>query len=177
MAPLPAVAYEISSWVYWRRVAKNRYVTWKRNFYSVPVKHIGTVVDLRITETTMEIYCNTERLTSHVLLGRQVINQYQTNDTDIPTSHAWQPWTAQRGDEWAHRVGPATVSVVERIFESVAVPELGLDAALAVLRLSRRYGLTRLENACQIALRSHVHSPRYVHLAPILETGQVLDSV
>ena len=60
--------------------------------------------------------------------------------------------------------------MVNRIFESVPVDEQGLDAALAVLRLTRRYSAERLEAACQIALASRVRSPRYAHLRPILET-------
>jgi hypothetical protein len=48
----------------------------------------------------------------------------------------------------------------------------GLDAALAVLRLTRRYAAARVEAACKIALASPVRSPRCAHLRPILETGQ-----
>ena len=56
--------------------------------------------------------------------------------------------------------GENTLTVVNRIFESVPVDEQGLDAALAVLRLTRRYSAQRLEAACQIALASRVRSPR-----------------
>src|SRR6185312_71915 len=42
---LPAVPYEISTWVYGRRVARNGHVIWQRNHYSVPFAHIGTKVD------------------------------------------------------------------------------------------------------------------------------------
>lgn len=70
---------------------------------------------------------------------------------------------------WPHR--RHTVTVVNRIFESVPVQERGLDAALAVLRLSRRYSAARVEAACTIALAT-LRSPRYAHLQPILETGQ-----
>lgn len=62
--------------------------------------------------------------------------------------------------------------VVERIFESVPVAEQGLDPALAVLRLTRRYSAERVEAACRLALTGRVRSPRYAHLRPILETGQ-----
>lgn len=65
-----------------------------------------------------------------------------------------------------------TTTVVNRIFESVPVDEQGLDAALAVLRLTRRYSAARVEAAAEIALRSRVRSPRYAHLRPILETNQ-----
>ncbi len=62
--------------------------------------------------------------------------------------------------------------VVRRIFESVPVPEQGLDPALAVLRLSRRYSGDRVEAACQLALKDRIRSPRYAHIHPILATGQ-----
>jgi hypothetical protein len=62
--------------------------------------------------------------------------------------------------------------VINRIFESVPVDEQGLSAALAVLRLTRRYSAARVEAAAGIALASRVRSPRYAHLRPILETRQ-----
>ncbi|WP_127843587.1 hypothetical protein [Acidipropionibacterium jensenii] len=61
---------------------------------------------------------------------------------------------------------------MNRIFESVPVDEQGLDAALAALRLSRRYSAERAEAACRLAQTGRVRSPRYAHLAPILATGQ-----
>ncbi|MBB1058853.1 IS21 family transposase, partial [Dietzia sp. B19] len=73
---------------------------------------------------------------------------------------------------WAERVGPAAVIVINRIFESVPIDEQGLDAALAVLRLSRRFSAERVEAACALALTGPVRSPRYAHIHPILATGQ-----
>ena len=70
------------------------------------------------------------------------------------------------------RIGENTTTVVNRIFESVPVDEQGLDAALAVLRMTRRYSNARVEAAAGIALASRVRSPRYAHLRPILETRQ-----
>lgn len=61
---------------------------------------------------------------------------------------------------------------MDPIFASVPVAEQGLNAALAVLRLSRKFSPERLEAACRVALQSQVRSPRYAHLRPILDTGQ-----
>ena len=55
---------------------------------------------------------------------------------------------------------------------NAAIKDSGLDPALAVLRLTRRFSAARVEAACQIALRGPVRSPRYAHLRPILDTGQ-----
>lgn len=172
LRPLPAVPFEISRWVYGRRVGRNGHVVWEKNFYSVPYRYIGRAVDLRVTDTTLEVYAGHQRLTSHLLAPVGAFNEYHTHAGDQPDGSRYQQWDASRVREWAARVGQNTVIVVNRIFESVPVDEQGLDAALAVLRLTRRYSAARVEAACAIALASRVRSPRYAHLRPILETGQ-----
>ncbi|WP_256041513.1 IS21 family transposase [Cryobacterium sp. SO1] len=172
LRPLPAAPYEISRWIIGRRVQKNGHVVWEKNFYSAPYAHIGQAVDLRITAQVLEVYRNHERLTSHLLFGDHVVNEYRTNDADQPQGEKYREWDTVRIRAWAERVGPNMVTVVNRIFEAVPVEEQGFDAALAVLRLSRRYSSERVERACQIALEGRVRSPRYAHLQPILETGQ-----
>lgn len=147
-------------------------MVWARNFYSVPFAHIGARVDLRVTDTMVEVYRHDERLTSHLLLPATAVNQYRTNEADLPEGHGWQPWDRDRIDAWAARIGPATTTVVGRIFESVQITDQGIDPALAVLRLSRRFSAARVEAACQLALRGPVRSPRYSHLRPILDSGQ-----
>ena len=169
---LPAAAYEISRWAYGRRVGRNGHVVWERNYYSVPFAHIGTTVDLRITDRVLQAYRGHERLTSHLLLPESAANEYRTNDADLPAGEQYRQWDPERVREWAGRIGPAAVTVVNRIFESVPVDEQGLDAALAVLRLSRRYSAERVEAACRLALAGRVRSPRYAHLQPILATEQ-----
>jgi transposase len=169
---LPAVPFEISTWSYKRKVNKNAHVVWARNFYSVPLSQIGALVDLRVTDTMLEVYRNDERLTSHVLLPGTISNQYQTNEADLPEGRSYQAWDRARIEDWAARVGPATVTVIGKIFEAASIEEAGFDPALAVLRLSRRFSAARVEAACQLALRGLIRSPRYAHLRPILDTGQ-----
>lgn len=169
---LPATEYEISRWMYGRRVGRNGHVAWARNYYSAPYPHVGTKVDLRITDTMLEVYLGQQRLASHLLLPETVVNEYRTNDADLPAGPKYRQWDQPRTREWAERVGPSAVIVVDRIFESVPVAEQGLNAALAVLRLTRRYSAERVEAACRIALAGPIRSPRYAHLRPILETGQ-----
>ena len=172
LRPLPAVRFEISRWTYGRRVGRNGHVVWGKNFYSVPYAHIGRTVDLRVTDTMLEVFAGHERLASHLLAPPGVINDYRTRDADLPDGPRYRQWDAARVREWAGRIGEHTLTVMNRIFESVPIEEQGLDAALAVLRLSRRYSAARVEAACEIALASRLRSPRYAHLRPILETGQ-----
>lgn len=172
MQSLPAVPYEISTWAYRRKVNRNAHVVWAKNFYSVPFSHIGANVDLRVTDTMLEVYRSDERLTSHLLLPASTTNQYQTNEADLPEGRSFQAWDRARIDEWAARMGPATSTVIGKIFEAASIEEAGYDPALAVLRLSRRFPPTRVEAACQLALRGPLRSPRYAHLRSILDTGQ-----
>lgn len=100
------------------------------------------------------------------------MNQYQTNDADLPEGRAFQAWDRTRIQDWAARIGPATMTVIDKIFEAASIEETGYDPALAVLRLSRRFSPARVEAACELALRGPIRSPRYAHLRPILDTGQ-----
>lgn len=172
LRPLPVVPYEISTWAHGRKVAKSSYVTWKKNFYSVPLKHVGATVDLRITAKTLEVYLQSQRLSSHLLFDATTVNQYRTNDADIPPERKYRAWDPKRIRGWAYRLGPNTVEVIDKIFASVPVTEQGINPALAVLRLSSKYGAPRLENACFVALQSRIRSPRYAHLHPILQNRQ-----
>lgn len=172
MRPLPAAAYEISDWVYGRRVARNSHITWAKNYYSVPYTHVGEKVDVRITARMVEIYRDHQRLSSHHRLPATAVNQYATNHADLPPGPGYQQWDQDRVRAWAARIGTNTQDVVDRIFASVVVAEQGLNPALAVLRLSKRYSHQRVEAACALALNSRVPSPRYADLRPILESGQ-----
>lgn len=172
LRPLPAIAYELSRWVYGRRVRKDGHVVFEKNYYSVPYQHVGRSVDLRITATTLEVFSGHERLTSHLLAPAGMVNEHRTHDADLPDGPRYHRWDAARVREWAARIGEDTTTVVNRIFESVPVDEQGLDAALAVLRLTRRYSAARVEAAAGVALASRVRSPRYAHLRPILESQQ-----
>lgn len=172
LRPLPPVAYEISRWAYQRRVARDGHVVWDKNHYSVPYQHVGETVDLRITTSTVEVYQGGDRIASHLLAPIGVTGEYRTRDSDLPDGPRYREWDRGRVEEWAARIGPSTMMVVARIFESVPVAEQGINPALAVLRLTRRYSATRVEAACALALGGRVRSPRYAHLQPILESRQ-----
>lgn len=111
------------------------------------------------------------RLCTHRLLPATAANRYSTNETDLPGKAGWRQWDRERCERWAKHVGPDCADVVGRLFAARRFDDQGVEPALAVLRLSRRYSERRLENACSLALQS-VASPRYSHIRPILETGQ-----
>ena len=152
LRPLPAVPYEVCEWVYGRKVQRNCHVSYKRNFYSVTHLAVGRTVDLRVTESTVEVFLGGERLATHPLFPAYARNRYSTHEADLPDGGSYSDWDAGRIRRWAERVGPSCAGVVERIFQPVEFGEQGLNAALAALGLSRRYSAPRLERACGMAL-------------------------
>lgn len=63
--PLPKVPYEIATWVYGRSVNLDYHVVFEYNRYSCPYQYAKKKVDLRVTDTTVEIYSGSNRLTTH----------------------------------------------------------------------------------------------------------------
>ena len=172
LRPLPAVPYEICRWVYGRKVQANCHVCWQHNFYSVSHLYVGRKVDLRVTDTTVEVYLGGERLATHRAFPAYARNRYSTAPADLPRGKSYSDWDADRIRRWSMRVGPSCADVVDRVFASVRYDEQGFNACLAVLRLEHRYSRERLERACSMALGSGIPSPRYAHIEPILKTDQ-----
>lgn len=172
LRPLPAAPYEICEWVYGRKVQRNCHVSYRRNFYSVSHLAVGKSVDLKVTDTTLEVYLGGERLATHPLFPPHARNRYSTHAGDMPGAKLYREWDAGRIRRWADRVGPSCREVVDRIFQRVEFEEQGYNAALAVLRLSHAYAPQRLERACSMALAAGRPSPRYRDLKPVLETNQ-----
>ena len=168
---LPPMPYEVADWVYGRRVQANSHVAYARNWYSVPYAYIGSTVDLRIGASMFEVWHGNTRLCSHRLLPTTASNQWSTNESDLPGKAVWRPWDRKRCEQWARRIGPGCAAVIGRLFAMERLDEQGVEPALAILRLSKRYSAQRLENACSLSLRS-IASPRYSHIRPILESGQ-----
>lgn len=49
----------------------------------MPYTHIGEHVDLRITQTSLEVWKDDQRLASHRLLPATAVNQYSTREADL----------------------------------------------------------------------------------------------
>ena len=152
LRPLPAVPYEVCERVCGRRVRRSCRASCRRNFYSVTHLAVGRTVDLRVTESTVEVFLGGERLATHPLFPAYARDRHSTHEADPPDGGSCSDWDAGRIRRWAERVGPSCAGVVERIFQPVEFEEQGLNAAPAVLGPSRRYSAPRLERACGMAL-------------------------
>lgn len=171
--PLPDIPYEISEWVYGRKVNLDFHVVFKGNRYSCPYQFTKKAVDLRITDSLVEIYYKGERITTHNRFPDYVKNKYSTHPEDMPPAFRnITEWDDERIRNWAASIGKSTRMVIDRLFESVSIKEQGYNPSLAILRLSRSYTDARLETACELAISRGIKVPRYHHLKAILSANQ-----
>ena len=170
--PLPEIPYEISTWIYGRSVNLDFHVVFEKNRYSCPYQYARKTVDLRVTDTTVEIYYKDKRIATHNRFDAGRKNQYSTHPEDMPEKFKVTQWDAERIKNWASSIGPYTAKVINRIFDRVQIKEQGYNPALAVLRLSKTYSEARLEAACEFALTKGIIKPRYHHLKSILAANQ-----
>jgi transposase len=152
--PLPAKPYEYAEW---EKVGVNidYHISFDDHYYSVAYTLVGEKLWCRATHHTVELFHKGKRITSHV---RSFVKYaYSTHPEHRPASHrAHLEWTPSRLINWGKTIGPHTAAVVEHVIRSKPHPEQGYRSALGLLRLSNRFGVTRLEKACEraIAIRS-----------------------
>lgn len=106
LRPLPAVPYEACEWACGRKVQRSCHVPYKRSFYSVTHLAVGRTVDLRVTESTVEVFPGGERLATHPLLPAYARNGHSTHEADLPGGGG-RARTGAPGESGAGRRGSA----------------------------------------------------------------------
>lgn len=148
LLPLPSERYEICEW---RRakVAPDYHVRVDYMHYSVPFSLVGRTVDVGLTDKAVRVMDGGEVVAEHARLrGRK--GQYSTDESHMPPAHrdARSPWSRERFESWADRVGPSTGACVRRVLDSRPVVEQAFVPCRNILGLSKRYSPELLERAC-----------------------------
>ena len=114
LSPLPATRFELSDWKT-ATVQFNYHISVDGMLYSVPYEYIKKKVDVKVTDTTIEIFYNHNRIASHRRLkGRP--GQYSTITEHMPEDHQkYLEWNGDRFRKWAERIGINTYTVVNAI--------------------------------------------------------------
>jgi len=136
-----------------------------------PCEYIKRKVDIRITETTIEVFYNHNRLCSHGrLYGRP--GQYSTIVEHMPEDHQkYLEWNGDRFRKWAERIGTNTYQAVDAILTSQRVEQQSYKSCMGLLKLVDKYSAERLESACKKAL-SYTAAPSYKSIKNILTAGK-----
>lgn len=167
LKPLPSQPYEL---VHFKvaTVNINYHIEVDSHCYSVPYTLVQKKVELRFTETVVEILFNNNRVASHKRSFKQ--GGYTTLPEHMPPSHQkYVQWTPERMASWAGEAGPATAAVAQAIMDSKSHPEQGFKSVLGMIRLGGNYGKDRLERCCEKALT--FGSPTYRSIKSMLKLG------
>jgi transposase len=146
----------------WKRARVNvdYHVALFDRLYSVPWVHIGSRVDVRFTQSLVEIYLDRDRIASH---PRSYASRgFATTDPEhMPPSHREMGrWTQERLLGWAETHGASVRNAIAKLLDSYPRPELGYRAALGVVRLADKHGSDALNQACSRALAISSLPPR-----------------
>ena len=166
MAALPATRFELSDWRQ-ATVQFNYHIATDKMFYSVPHQYIKNKVDVRVSETTIEIFYRHERISSHRrLYGRP--GQYSTITEHMPKDHQkYLEWDGDRFRRWANQIGSNAGEAVNAILVSGRVEQQSYRSCMGLLKLSEKYSPALLDEACKKAL-SYTYSPSYKSIKNLL---------
>lgn len=168
LTPLPAIRYELADWKQ-AIVQFNYHIAVEKMYYSVPYNYIKYKVDVRVTDTIIEVFYNQNRIASHKhLYGRP--GQYSTIVKHMPPDHQkYLEWNGDHFRNWAKPIGINTFEVVNTILTSGRVEQQSYRSCIGLLRLADKYSDNLLEEACKKAL-SYLTTPSYKSIKSLLVT-------
>jgi transposase len=146
---LPARPYEFARFAK-PKVGPDYHVEFDDHYYSVPYQLVGQRLDLRATDTTIEVLRGLKVITSHARSYEK--GKHTTKTEHMPKAHQAQAeWTPARLIDWAKKTGPSTAALIEELMSRHVHPQQGFRACLGILHLG--YEPERIERACARALK------------------------
>ena len=171
MKPLPAVPYELSTWLPNLSVSTDYLISDGKNKYSVPFDLIGEKVDVRLTRTIVEVFYHGNRVASHVR-AESVQKNPVVNPDHMPAEHRkYLHYNADDFTVWSREVGKNTEEVVRSFLTSGKEAEVGFKSCVSLMKLGERYGKRKLENACA-ELLTITSAPSVRLIAGLLKNGK-----
>jgi len=167
LRPLPPQPWEQAVWTS-ALVGPDCHLRAGNVAYSVPFKHVNRRLEVRLGAQTVQIYDGATLVTTH---ARQAQGRVTRPDHYPEAGRAFLQGTPAAGLRRAREVGRATAQLVTTLLEEPTLTRL--REVQALLRLTDRYPLERLERAC--ARATAAGDGRYRTVRGILERD--LDSV
>ena len=137
-------------------------------YYSVPHRLVNRYVELRWTAAKVEVFCEGERVATHVRDRSLPRGESVTDPAHRPRSHAD---FLDHDSGWyrlqAREVGPSTQAVVESFLASGTAEEQGWRWCEKLLAKRESVGAGALEEICAAAL-SVTGSPSYKAISTLL---------
>ena len=169
LKPLPDKPYQIRKF-HALTVGFNYHVYFSpdKHYYSVPWTLRRKKVQVVSNATTVEIYYNHQRVSTHRRDYRA--GQYSTHREHMPENHrVYAEWTPERFLRWAEKYGSHTQELISSVLSSRSVPEQSYRSCMGILNLGKDYGAARLEAAAARAVTYGIANYRAVK--SILQKG------
>jgi transposase len=170
---LPSEAYEYAQWKL-AKVHPDYHIEVEHAYYSVPYKHIGERVEVRVSARMIEIFTQRQLIASHVRLFKR--GARATLDAHRPANHrAIIDTTIERLLQRAEAIAPCVAQVLREQFNRKRHPEEALRVAQGILRLAQDFSPQRLAAACERALllkACNYRSVRAFIVTPPTESGE-----
>lgn len=154
--PLPAARYEHAIWKK-AKVHLDYHVEIDHRYYSVPHGLIGKTVEVRLTDSTVELIHRGQRVAAHARApGR---GSFTTLEAHRPERHRHHlDRSHERLIQQADAIGPATGAVLKAQIHARKHPDYALRASLGIMRLAKDFSPEQLEAACRRAIALKAHS-------------------
>jgi transposase len=170
---LPARAYEYAQWKL-AKVHPDYHIEVDHAYYSVPYKHIGQRVEVRMSARMIEVFSRQALIASHVRLFKR--GARATLDAHRPSNHrAIIDTTIERLMQRAQAIAPSVAQVLAEQFNRKRHPEEALRLAQGILRLAVDFSPEKLAMACDRAIQLKACNYRAVRVlitTPPSEPGE-----
>lgn len=167
--PLPQEKYELKDYKR-AKVQKMGYVYFSpdKSYYSVPYRYIGKTTLIHFTKSMVEVYYNHQRIALHKRNFSK--GSYNTNKDHLSSIHKeYSDWSPGYFKKKATPHGLNVLECVAKILEVASYPEVGYKRVMGLIELHKAYSSTRLNKACEIALKTDMVS--YRRIKNILENN------
>jgi transposase len=169
LQPLPNEQFEFEDWILSVKVPKDYHVRSDEHYYSVPYRLVGERVDIRATDSTVEVFHQNARVASHIRSWAS--GEKTTADEHMTPSHsAYHGMSVEKFISWANLIGPATAQTIALILASKSYPQLSYNQCFGILSSQvKQYGDAKVELACKHALS--LANPTYRLVKLLLQQG------
>ena len=163
LLPLPRAPFVLAQWSRCK-VGPDIHASVARVLYSIPWRHVGKTLDVRLTSAMVQFFDRGELVKTHV----RKLRGKQTDLADYPPEKiAFHMRTPAWCRKQAAGIGPACEALIGGLLEDNALYRL--RAAQGVLHLADRHQPGRLEAAC--ARAAAAGDPSYRTVKGILAAG------
>lgn len=121
------------------------------NKYSVPFDLIGEKVDVRLTKHIVEVFYKQTKVAAHVRLDKPQRDPV-VKPEHMPEAHRkYLGYNADEFTVWATGAGSSIAETVQYFLNSGKEVEQGFKFCASLMKLEKRYGSKRLDDACESA--------------------------